>query len=94
MGLGRFELPTSRLSGVENRKGKVKTVKDLGAVTWVAFTFFAFQGVRASRPSRLDRTPEPDRRESAEPKNAGVRFRGADHSRMAFSSPAVVTAAW
>ena len=45
MGLGRFELPTSRLSGLGNRKGKVKNVKDLGAVTWAAFTFFA---VRAS----------------------------------------------
>ena len=43
MGLGRFELPTSRLSGVGNRKGEVKDVKGLGAVTWAAFTFFAFR---------------------------------------------------
>ena len=42
MGLGRFELPTSRLSGLRNRKGKVKNVMGLGAVTWAAFTFFAF----------------------------------------------------
>ena len=50
VGLGRLEPPTSRLSGLGNRKGNVKNANALGAITPTAFTFFTI----ASSPTEAD----------------------------------------
>jgi len=42
VGLGRFELPTSRLSGVGGRKRNVKNAKGLGVTVTVPFPSFVF----------------------------------------------------